>query len=179
MLRLTALTLLLLVMTVTIGHAQPQEEEKISAPGQYSGYTFPDYKSWTSTSQYVAMRDGVRLAVDVYTPAEGPEREGFPAILILTPYHRASVTDTGEVHPANFEPEKRPEDSQLRLGTSSWPTLGTGASFGFAQRLLAGRAEDGNDLINWIVAQPWSGSLARSGLLQASRSPLRRQWEPA
>ena len=68
MLRLDALTLLLLVMTVTVGHAQPQADQKISAPGQYSGYTSPDYKRWTSTSQYVAMRDGVRLQTDVYVP---------------------------------------------------------------------------------------------------------------
>src|SRR4051794_16079916 len=42
-------------------------------------------------SLYVAMRDGCRLAVDVYLPQQsgGPEPDSkLPTVLILTPYYR-------------------------------------------------------------------------------------------
>src|SRR5437868_951823 len=40
-------------------------------------------------SVYVPMRDGCRLAVDVYLPQSGKAGEKkFPAILIFTPYYR-------------------------------------------------------------------------------------------
>jgi hypothetical protein len=160
--RLSGLALLLLVMSVAVGHAQPQTEQKVSAPGQYSGYTSPEYKSWTVTSQYVTMRDGVRLAVDVHMPADGPARDKFPTILIMTPYHRASVTDTGEVlTPLNSEPAERPEGLPQLLSYGYVIVVadvrGTGASFGFRSTVFSPEEQaDGNDLLNWIAAQPWS-----------------------
>ena len=123
---LFGLLLVLLGLTVTTGYAQPQTQQKVSAPGQYSGYTSPEYKSWTTTSQYVTMRDGVRIAVDVYMPADGPAQDKFPTILIMTPYHRASVTDKGEIlTPLNSEPRSAPKDFLCSCPTDTsswWPT---------------------------------------------------------
>jgi len=170
--RFSGLALLLLVMSVSAGHAQPQTEQKVSAPGQYSGYTSPEYESWTTTSQYVTMRDGVRLAVDVYMPADGPVRDKFPTILIMTPYHRASVTDKGEIlTPLNSEPEERPEGLPLLLSYGYVIVVadvrGTGASFGFRSTVFSPEEQaDGNDLLNWIAAQPWSDG--NVGMLGAS-----------
>ena len=92
---LFGLLLILLGLSATTGYAQPQTQQKVSAPGQYSGYTSPEYKSFAVTSQYVTMRDGVRIAVDIYMPTEGPARDKFPTVLVMIPYHRASVTDKG------------------------------------------------------------------------------------
>ena len=39
-------------------------------------------------STYVTLRDGVRLAVDVYLPDPAASGARFPAIVILTPYYR-------------------------------------------------------------------------------------------
>jgi hypothetical protein len=150
--------MILLGLTVSTGYAQPQTEQKISAPGQYSGYTSPEYKSFTVTSQYVTMRDGVRIAVDVYMPADGPARDKFPTVLVMLPYHRASVTDQGVSQPYATDP-----NSELRVVMSygyafvAADVRGTGASFGYRPTLFApAEQEDANDLINWIVAQPWS-----------------------
>jgi hypothetical protein len=152
------LLLILLGLTVTTGYAQPQTEQKISAPGQYSGYTSPDYKSFTVTSQYITMRDGVRIAVDIYMPTDGPVRDKFPTILVMTPYHRASVTDKGVVQREVSDPT-----SEYRVVLSYGYAFvvadvrGTGASFGYRPTVFAPEEQkDANDLINWIVAQPWS-----------------------
>jgi predicted acyl esterase len=75
---LAVVLLALLALAVAVGHAEPQRQEKVSAPGQYSGYTSPDYQSHTTTSQYVTMRDSVRIAVDVHIPSDGPAQDEFP-----------------------------------------------------------------------------------------------------
>jgi putative CocE/NonD family hydrolase len=158
----SALIIVLLAFTAASSYAQPATEERVSAPGQYSGYSQPQYDSWTTTSQYVTMRDGVRIAVDVYVPTDGPEQEAFPSVLIVTPYHRASVTDTGEIlNPLNFEPEDRPEGLTTLLSYGYAIVVadvrGTGASFGYRSTIFSPDEQaDGNDLLNWIVAQPWS-----------------------
>src|SRR5512134_1898697 len=43
-------------------------------------------------SRYVTMRDGVRLAVDVYLPQGAPAGAKFPAIIVATPYYRRFKT---------------------------------------------------------------------------------------
>jgi putative CocE/NonD family hydrolase len=168
----SALIVVLLAFTAASSYAQPATEEKVSAPGQYSGYSQPQYESWTTTSQYVTMRDGVRIAVDVHMPTDGPERDRFPTILIMTPYHRASITDTGEILiPLNFEPEERPEGLTTLLSYGYVIVVadirGTGASFGYRSTVFSPDEQaDGNDLLNWIVAQPWSDG--NVGMLGAS-----------
>jgi len=155
---LFGLLLILLGLTVSTGYAQPQAQQKVSAPGQYSGYTSPEYKSFTVTSQYITMRDGVRIAVDIYMPADGPARDKFPTVLVMLPYHRADMTDKGVSQPYATDPT-----SEFRVVMSYGYAFvvadvrGTGASFGHRTTVFApAEQEDANDLINWIVAQPWS-----------------------
>lgn len=46
-------------------------------------------------SVYVTMRDGCRLAVDVYLPVGDQPAQGFPTVVIFTPYlRRFAVTDS-------------------------------------------------------------------------------------
>src|SRR5690606_36537667 len=45
----------------------------------------------TTTSHYVPMRDGTRIAVDVHLPVGRPATEKFPALLELTRYRRATL----------------------------------------------------------------------------------------
>jgi len=155
---LSVLLLALLTLAVSVGHAEPQRQEKVSAPGQYSGYTSPDYQSHTTTSQYVTMRDGVRIAVDVHMPSDGPARDKFPTVLVMTPYHRASVTNEGTVQDYLSSPT-----SEFRVVNSYGYVIvvadvrGTGASFGFRSVVFSPAEQaDTSDLIDWIVAQPWS-----------------------
>jgi uncharacterized protein len=56
-------------------------------------------------SSYVTMRDGVRLAVDVYLPSDSDGSalaERLPAIVIFTPYYRRFALRNGA--PPTSEP---------------------------------------------------------------------------
>jgi len=41
----------------------------VSEFGRYEKYSEPVYDEWIRTSEYVTMRDGVKLAVDIIRPA--------------------------------------------------------------------------------------------------------------
>jgi hypothetical protein len=100
---------------------------------------------------YVAMRDGVLLAVDIYLPqAEGR----YPALLSLSPYLK-------EIQ------RKPPQWSHaIESGATSF-YVPKGYVHVIAQGRGAGRSQgqwkwfdeherfDGYDLIEWIAAQPW------------------------
>ncbi len=152
---LACVGLLLLPLLLVAGCGETAVKDKVSKPGEYSGYSQPEYASWETTSQYVPMRDGTRIAVDVYRPTEGPEGK-LPAVLIMTPYHRASVKD-GEVVDLMTDPE-----SAYRTIVSYGYNIvcadirGTGASYG-SRFAIFGPEEvsDGNDLVDWIAAQEW------------------------
>jgi putative CocE/NonD family hydrolase len=153
---LSLLMLVLLALAVAAGHAQP-DGEKISSPGQYSGYSSADYPTHTTTSQYVTMRDGVRIAVDVHIPTGGPVQDKFPTVLVMTPYHRASVTDEGV-----RDYLSSPTSEFLYVNSYGYVMViadvrGTGASFGYRSVVFSPDEQaDTDDLIDWIVAQPWS-----------------------
>ena len=63
---------------------------KISSPGQYSGYTEALYDGWTRSSEYVAVTDGTKLAMDIFRPTRNGEviTTPLPGIFIFTPYGR-------------------------------------------------------------------------------------------
>ena len=61
---------LLLVLTLALAAAVPAAAAppKVSEFGKYSGYSEAVYDGWVRSSQYVPMRDGTRLAVDIVRP---------------------------------------------------------------------------------------------------------------
>jgi hypothetical protein len=56
------------------------------------------YSTSVRTSQYVTVRDGTRLAIDIYRPGMGgkPVDKRLPVVLVATPYHRSSENN-GEI----------------------------------------------------------------------------------
>ena len=46
-------------------------------------------KGWRRDSRYLTMRDGVRIAVDIYLPRDIAATDKLPAILHQTSYHRS------------------------------------------------------------------------------------------
>ncbi|MBP1768113.1 MAG: hydrolase CocE/NonD family protein, partial [Candidatus Aminicenantes bacterium] len=94
---LTAALVWLLVSPLSFVASVPpaQDEAKVSAFGEYTGYSVAAYDSWVRDSQYLTMRDGVRIAIDVLRPARGgkPAEEKLPVIWSHTRYRRATLRD--------------------------------------------------------------------------------------
>ncbi|MEM9360476.1 MAG: CocE/NonD family hydrolase, partial [Pseudomonadota bacterium] len=136
---------------------------KRSAFGVYQGYSVAKYNGWERTTQYVAMRDGVRLAVDVMLPsvdgiiADAP----IPTIMILQRYGRAYIfaNRDGVVTPVEGYPVVR-ELVKNGYALVSIGIRGTGASFGtFPGVQSANEARDAYDMVEWITKQPWSNGM--------------------
>ena len=111
------------------------------------------------------MRDGVRLAADVYLPAgaKGP----FPVILERTPYDKRG-TNHADRTAAEPEPRSKPEVAAdfVRAGYAYvlQDCRGRYGSEGVFSKYL-NEAEDGYDTLDWLVRQPWcDGRIGMTGL---------------
>jgi putative CocE/NonD family hydrolase len=93
----------------------------------------------------VPMRDGVRLATDVYLPAkEGhPSAEKFPTILTRTPYGRTGSDALGRYY------------AERGYAVIAQDTRGRYDSEG-VWHMLTDDGPDGVDTADWIAKQPWS-----------------------
>jgi hypothetical protein len=101
----------------------------------------------------VAMRDGTRLATDVYLPA----REGsFPVILLRTPYNKnmgAGIGAEGTRHGYAVVIQ----DTRGRFASE-------GQNFPFEGDGWWENRWDGYDTLEWIAAQPWcNGKIGTMG----------------
>jgi len=126
-------------------------QEKISRPGQYSGYSQPVYQGMVTRSVFVPMRDGVRLAVDYSLPKDLPLSEKIPALLIQTRYWRARAISSKN--------DKQTERYFTSYGYAvvKVDVRGTGASFGtWPYPWSQDEIKDGAEIVDWIVSQPWS-----------------------
>lgn len=104
------------------------------------------------------VRDGVRLATDLYFPADASRLDrrvegAFPVILIRTPYNkRADLSQANCEYFARRGYVVANQDCRGRYRSEG--------VFSF----LKGEAEDGYDTIEWLAAQPWcDGQVATMG----------------
>lgn len=124
------------------------------------------YRGIVRTSQYLTVRDGVKIAIDLNLPLGLKPGEKIPAILHQTRYYRS--------HDVGW---------RIRFLTRNWPSLpkvfvprgyawidmdvrGTGASFGhWPYPWSPDEIRDGSEVVEWIVHQPWSnGKVGATGL---------------
>ncbi len=118
----------------------------------------------------VAVRDGVRLATDVYLPdGAGP----FPVIMERTPYGR-NIESRSEITAANRTPASRAESAAYftahGYAVVFQDTRGRYGSEGrFVKYLSDG--EDGFDTCAWLREQPWcDGRICTMGLSYAAHT---------
>jgi len=125
----------------------------------------------------VPMRDGVRLATDVYRPARGgrPSPGRFPVILERTPYGR-NVTSFRDITAKDPRPRTR-ADVAADYVHAGYVVLfqdcrGRYGSEGeFIKYVNEG--PDGFDTCAWIMRQPWSnGALGTIGLSYAAHTQM-------
>jgi len=116
-----------------------------------------------ATSRYVTVRDGTRLAVDVWTAGANEGERRRPAILMLTRYWRAFRSQDQPLDPDT--------DATIRYFIAAGYAVaiadmrGTGASFGSRETEFSdAEVNDYGDLIDWIASEPWSnGRVATLG----------------
>lgn len=111
------------------------------------------------TSFYISMRDGTRLALDMYKPVVPPEKK-IPALVEMTRYWRRP--DLGGKQEVGKKPKLDPLSQQVVFARRGYVVLsidvrGTGASFGKNDGPWSPvEVQDGFDICEWIVKQKWS-----------------------
>ena len=135
--------------------------QKVSRFGQYSGYSEPVYDGWKLTSEYITVRDGTKLAADIYRPTKNGvlHTKPLPVIWMHDRYQRRwNITKL---------------DSCLSLRRlnhygyiiADVDARGTGASFG-SQPYFFSEDEilDVCDTTEWLASQPYcDGNVGMTG----------------
>ena len=121
----------------------------------------------------VQVRDGIRLATDVYRPASTPGP--FPVILERTPYGKAEPSPR-EGTAADPSPRPRAEVAAHFVAHGYAVVYqdcrGRWGSEGRFEKYLA-EGEDGYDTLAWIMAQPWcNGRIGTMGLSYAAHTQV-------
>jgi putative CocE/NonD family hydrolase len=126
---------------MAFGIASPALAQSTANP---YGRPAPKYKFEVRKNVMVPMRDGVRLATDIYTPTGAGER--LPVIIIRLPYNKE--TYRGATVPAEFFA------GQGYVAVVQ-DVRGKHASEGEYVVQVAD-ARDGYDAVEWAAKQPWS-----------------------
>lgn len=163
--------ILLSAIALAVGLGPIAAQDRISRPGEYAGYSTPQYDGWTRSSRYLTMRDGIRLAVDIFRPikAGAVHTERLPVVWTHHRYHRAFFRNDSLIgYPDGFG---RGVDQLLYHGyvLAAVDTRGGGASFGTQQGFFQREeARDAYEVTEWLATQPWSagpvGMIGRSYL---------------
>jgi putative CocE/NonD family hydrolase len=104
-----------------------------------------DYGVVVEKNVMIPMRDGVRLAADLYRPARGGAAASgrFPALLTRTPYNKDGVSGDGRYY------------AERGYVVVANDVRGRYASEG-TWRLMVDDPADGFDVVEWIARQDWS-----------------------
>lgn len=141
---------LMLIMFTAPGYSQ-----MASKPGVYEGYSPQLYTEWVRSSQYVTVRDGTKLAIDVFRPAVGGVAVStpYPVVFQQTQYRRAYRQGSNTVYTG-----KSMADFLTKYGyvVAVGDPRGVGASYGTRGASWdTQEMEDTHDLIEWLGTQPW------------------------
>ena len=156
-LRLARTLFLSALVTVSAAHAG---DAKVSRPGEYRGYSAAEFDGHELTSRYVEVRDGTRLAVDIFRPTKAGRvaRGRFPVVWMHTPYNRRDTQ--GGLTAANY-PGKALQLVKYGYVVAVADFRGTYASFGRNAGFNRGEWQDAArfdayDITEWLAAQSFS-----------------------
>jgi len=174
----TCFTILYALSIVTVAPtAFGSTDASLSHPAPYIQAKDSDNIALTRTSRYVTMRDGVKIAVDVYLPASLDKKRRLPTILHQTRYWRAFDYRW----PLSVIKDPLPRGltgtyaKRFLANGYAWVDMdvrGSGASFG-TRRYSHSPEEikDGAQVVDWIIQQPWSdGTMGAMGISYSGAS---------
>ncbi len=168
MLKLNKKTILILFLTAAFCclflTPRCKKKQKTQVPsgalsefGKYEGYSTAKYEEWVRTSQYIKMRDGVKLAVDIVRPAVDGKavEEPLPCVWTHHRYHRAVLRE-GKI----YSIVDRNSDLQLLVKhgyvVAAADVRGGGASYGrYIKTFSEEETRDAYEITEWLAAQPW------------------------
>lgn len=137
----------------------------VSRPGEYSGFGDKRYDGFALSSEYVAVRDGTKLAVDLYRPktADGQVvSEPLPVLWMHTPYNRRTFGSgsmsglAGETYPGAAA-RLIPYGYVVAIADyrGLYASYGVNEGYNRGEWLEAARL-DAYDITEWLAKQPWS-----------------------
>jgi putative CocE/NonD family hydrolase len=155
----------------TGGEAMKSEPAKlpdgaVSEPGQYSGFGDKMYDRYAISSQYVAVRDGTKLAVDLYRPLDSSGHTvdtPLPVLFMHTPYNRRYFAaggtgdgTSGESYPG-FAARLVPYGYVVAIADfrGVYASYGKNEAYNRGEWVDAARF-DAYDVIEWLAMQSWS-----------------------
>jgi uncharacterized protein len=169
--RAGALAVALAALATVAPALAARAQERVSRPGVYEGYSSPAYDGYRRESRYVAMRDSVRLAVDIYRPTRQGvvHDEALPVVWTHHRYNRAFMkgdTLVDYLHGFGSGVEQLVRHGYVVAAVDA---RGAGASFGTQQGFfMPAESRDAYEVTEWLAAQPWSsgkiGMIGRSYL---------------
>jgi putative CocE/NonD family hydrolase len=120
-------------------------------------------------SQYLPMRDGCRLAADIYLPQPLPGAAAntrFPTVVIFTPYYRRFRLTGAGAEPSPNAAKYRDAFVPKGYAVVVVDVRGTGASFGTRDALRSPtERDDYYEVAEWIASQSWSnGRIGSTGI---------------
>jgi predicted acyl esterase len=151
---------LALITSIAATNGGAESVERVSSPGKYAGYSEARFDGYQLTSQYVAVRDGTKLAVDILRPTLNGKvtDEKLPVLWMHTPYNRRT-TNYGLT--AENYPGKAAQLVKYGYVVATVDFRGLYASYG--QNKAFNRGEwldaarfDAYDITEWFAKQPWS-----------------------
>lgn len=139
-----------------------------NAPKAYANT--PKYKKIVTTTQYLTMRDGVKIAVNVALPKGLKEGEKIPAVIYQTRYWRgAKFNWPFSMFLNNFSGETGKFIKSVLLNGYALVAVdsrGSGASMGTRPHpWTEDETKDGYEIVDWVVSQSWcSGKVGSAGI---------------
>ena len=128
----------------------------------------PIYKGYIESSQYITVRDGIKIAAEIWLPKGLSSSKKIPTVLVQTRYWRAILLKPiiRLFRKPAFEPKEVKILTSYGFAVVCIDVRGCGASYG--DRLgpfSEDEVKDGSDIVDWIINQPWSdGNVVSNGI---------------
>jgi uncharacterized protein len=134
--------------------------EKVSRPNEYSGWSEKTYDGHQRSSFYVEVRDGTKLAVDLYRPTRNGvvASEKLPVVWMHTPYNRRAYRggEAAETYPG-FALKLAPYGYNVAVVDFRGVYASYGKNVAYNRgEWVDGARWDAYDVTEWFAKQPWS-----------------------